>query len=141
MRIRVRIFEADAGLRALMAETLELEGISTAGHPGARNAAREVRLERSRGETDLVVADLGLRDDGGLELARALVRDGMEPDDIALVASAWLPVAYDRAREMGIRTFQKPFPISALVAWIRFREAAKRETGRVFAGWGSASAG
>jgi hypothetical protein len=130
-RIRAWVYEADAGVRDLIVEALESEGIPSEGRPGASAWAGVAPLENSPDPADLVIADLGVFDEtgpadcGGLALARRLILGGMAPEDICLIASAWTPMAYHAARMLGLHTFQKPFPVADLIEWAKFRQAAE----------------
>lgn len=134
-RIRAWVYEADAGVRDLIVEALELEGIPTEGRPGASGWAEIAPPENSPELADLVIADLGVfeetgaADYGGLALTRRLILGGMAPENICLIASAWTPMAYHAARMLGLHTFQKPFPVADLIQWAQFRQAAQADTG------------
>lgn len=131
MRVRVLVFEGDAGIRDLVVETLNEEGIPAVGRPGAAAEGDDVALRLTPDACDLVVVDLGGTDGGGLAMAQRLVYGGMPPEDISLIASAWPTIAYHTARILGLQTFQKPFPMSDLIDWVRSRREVGREKGLV----------
>src|SRR4030095_2952481 len=72
--------EDDADSRSMMARLLELDGHSV---ETAENTAAAFALA-SRKRFDLLISDLGLPDESGLELMRHLRRAGVELPSIAL---------------------------------------------------------
>jgi two-component system CheB/CheR fusion protein len=78
--LRILLVEDDADSRSMMARLLELDGHSV---ETAENAAAAFALASSK-SFDLLVSDLGLPDENGLELMRRITHAGLALPSIAL---------------------------------------------------------
>jgi DNA-binding NtrC family response regulator len=120
---RLLIVEDDGEMRDLLRKVLEKEGyrVSVAGD------GREALAVLARGSFDLVVTDMLMPHDGGLELLKTLHH--IHPTLPVIIVTAfgdWH--SYSRALELGAAAFiSKPLRMSELIAAVH----------NALAGWGA----
>jgi two-component system OmpR family response regulator len=115
MSAHLLIVEDDAEMRDLLRKVLEKEGyrISVAGD------GREAIASLSRKPYDLVVTDMLMPDDGGLELLRA-IRQIHPPLPVIIITAFGDWGSYSRALELGAAAFiSKPLKMAELIAAIQ----------------------
>ena len=111
------IVDDDPFVREALRRLLEREGIETVGAAGL-GEARE-RVARHRDRLRVVVADLGLGEEDGLDLVRELRRSELPPSILVFSAAAdGAPGA--QALALGVdRVLTKPASPDAIVAAVR----------------------
>ncbi len=115
MSAHLLIVEDDSEMRDLLRKVLEKEGyqISVAGD------GREASTSLSRHFFDLVVTDMLMPDDGGLELLRA-VRERHPTLPVIIITAFGDWGSYTRALEMGAAAFiSKPLKMAELIVAIQ----------------------
>ena len=115
MSAHLLIVEDDAEMRDLLRKVLEKEGyrISVAGD------GREAIASLSRKPYDLVVTDMLMPDDGGLELLRA-IRQTHPPLPVIIITAFGDWGSYSQALELGAAAFiSKPLKMAELIAAIQ----------------------
>jgi len=115
MSAHLLIVEDDAEMRDLLRKVLEKEGyrISVAGD------GREAIASLSRKPYDLVVTDMLMPDDGGLELLRA-IRQTHPTLPVIIITAFGDWGSYSRALELGAAAFiSKPLKMAELIAAIQ----------------------
>ena len=115
MSAHLLIVEDDPEMRDLLRKVLEKEGyrISVAGD------GREATTSLSRKPFDLVVTDLLMPDDGGLELLRA-IRQTHPTLPVIIITAFGDWGSYSRALELGAAAFiSKPLKMAELIAAIQ----------------------
>jgi two-component system OmpR family response regulator len=122
MSAHLLIVEDDAEMRDLLRKVLEKEGyqITVAGD------GREATASLSRTPFDLVVTDMLMPDDGGLELLRSIRKTQPRLPVIIITAFGdW--GSYSRALELGAAAFiSKPLKMAELIAAIQTALAPPR---------------
>ncbi len=115
MSAHLLIVEDDSEMRDLLRKVLEKEGyqISVAGD------GREATASLSRRSFDLVVTDMLMPDDGGLELLRA-IRESHPLLPVIIITAFGDWGSYSRALELGAAAFiSKPLKMAELIAAIQ----------------------
>ncbi len=115
MSAHLLIVEDDSEMRDLLRKVLEKEGyqISVAGD------GREATASLSRHSFDLVVTDMLMPDDGGLELLRA-IRESHPTLPVIIITAFGDWGSYSRALELGAAAFiSKPLKMAELTAAIQ----------------------
>lgn len=115
MSAHLLIVEDDAEMRDLLRKVLEKEGyrISVAGD------GREATASLSRKPFDLVVTDMLMPDDGGLELLRA-IRQTHPTLPVIIITAFGNWGSYSQALELGAAAFiSKPLKMAELIAAIQ----------------------
>jgi two-component system OmpR family response regulator len=121
MRAHLLIVEDDPEMRDLLRKVLEKEGflISLAGN------GREAAASLSQGQFDLVVTDMLMPDNGGLELLRA-IRTSQPTLPVIIITAFGDWGSYTRALELGAAAFiSKPLKMAELTAAIQVALAAR----------------
>jgi hypothetical protein len=54
----------------------------------------------------------------GLEFIEKLLKNGCKVKNIAFISGSWTDKEYKLATKLGCKTFQKPFEINKLEAWL-----------------------
>jgi DNA-binding NtrC family response regulator len=114
MSARLLIVDDDSEMRDLLRKVLEKEGY----HVAVAADGHEATASLSRDPFDLVVTDMLMPDDGGLDLLRAIrVTQPTLPVIIITAFGDWR--SYSRALELGAAAFiSKPLKMAELIAAI-----------------------
>ena len=114
MSARLLVVEDDPEMRDLLRKVLEKEGyrVSVAGD------GRAATTSLSRHPCDLVVTDMLMPDDGGLELLQA-IRKSQPALPVIIITAFGDWGTYSRALELGAAAFiSKPLKLAELIAAI-----------------------
>ncbi len=114
MSARLLIVEDDPEMRELLRKVLEKEGylVSVAAD------GREASASLSRAPCDLVVTDMLMPDDGGLELLQA-IRKSRPTLPVIIITAFGDWKSYSRALELGAAAFiSKPLKMAELIGAI-----------------------
>jgi DNA-binding NtrC family response regulator len=115
---RVLVIDDDDQIRSLLREMLELVGYVVVDAPDGKSGARLFRKQ----PTDLVITDIFMPEQEGLETIRELRRDYPEVKIIAISGGgatghlAYLPAA---EKFGALRTFSKPFDLHEMLDAVR----------------------
>jgi DNA-binding NtrC family response regulator len=121
---RLLVVDDDEEMRGLLRKVLEKEGY----HVSVAGDGREALAVLARGAFDLVVTDMLMPRDGGLELLATLHR--IRPNLPVIIVTAfgdWY--SYTRALELGAAAFiSKPLRMSELIAAVHIALAGRGAT-------------
>lgn len=120
------VVEDDPEMRDLLRKVLEKEGYAVSVAPGTREAIASL----SEARFDLVVTDLVMPGNGGLEILR-IIREGNPAFPVIIITAFGDWGSYSQALEMGAAAFiSKPLRMAELIAAIH-AALAGRGAGRV----------
>jgi len=126
MPAHLLVVEDDPEMRDLLRKVLEKEGYKVSVAPGTREAVASLTQARF----DLVVTDLVMPGNGGLEILR-VIREGTPALPVIIITAFGDWDSYSRALEMGAAAFiSKPLRMAELLAAIH-AALAGRGAGRV----------
>lgn len=107
------IADDDWGVRMLVAFNLELDGYEVR----SASSAREIDEALADGRGGLVLLDVRLGGDNGIEIARRLARERPEVAVVFLTGASYLLTP--AASELALETIDKPFNVERLRATVR----------------------
>ena len=115
------VVEDDPEMRDLLRKVLEKEGYAVSVASGTREAVASL----SQASFDLVVTDLVMPDNGGLEILR-VIRESNPALPVIIITAFGDWGSYSRALEMGAAAFiSKPLRMTELTAAIHAALAAR----------------
>jgi len=115
MAAHLLIVEDDPEMRELLRKVLQKEGYQVA----VAGDRREATLSLSRATFDLVVTDMLMPDDGGLDLLRT-IRQTQPTLPVIIITAFGDWGSYNQALELGAAAFiSKPLKMAELVATIQ----------------------
>jgi DNA-binding response OmpR family regulator len=114
MQAHLLVVEDDPEMRDLLRKVIEKEGYAVSVAPGAREALALL----SQARIDLVITDLVMPGEGGLEILRVIQEENLVLPVIIITAFGdW--GSYSRALEMGAAAYiSKPLRMAELIAAI-----------------------
>jgi CheY-like chemotaxis protein len=128
MELRIIIFEDDEATRTLLKMVVEKQGHQVLAFPDP-TACPLYGNDQCTCQQDLPCGDLLITDNQmprmtGLEFLRRQQERGCKgaPANKAIASASWTEAQLVEARRLGCKVFPKPFPLSALSAWIQERE-------------------
>jgi DNA-binding response OmpR family regulator len=114
MPVHLLVVEDDPEMRDLLRKVLEKEGYTVSVAPGTREAIASL----SEARFDLVVTDLVMPGNGGLEILR-VIREGNPGLPVIIITAFGDWGSYSQALEMGAAAFiSKPLRMAELIAAI-----------------------
>lgn len=114
MQVNLLVVEDDPEMRDLLRKVLEKEGYAVSVAPGTREAVASL----SQAKFDLVVTDLVMPGNGGLEILR-VIRDGNPTLPVIIITAFGDWGSYSQALEMGAAAYiSKPLRMAELIAAI-----------------------
>jgi len=114
MQAHLLVVEDDPEMRDLLRKVLEKEGYAVSVAPGTREAIASL----SEARFDLVVTDLVMPGNGGLEILR-VIREGNPAFPVIIITAFGDWGSYSQALEMGAAAFiSKPLRMAELIAAI-----------------------
>lgn len=128
IRFKILLAEDDADMRMLVADALRRDGhevVETV--DGAEAMASLNVLRRFPGETpDVVVMDVNMPRQSGLEVARAIASTGWSTR-VILVTGFGSPSLHEEAGRLGAVVFDKPFDLDVLRTAIHRRRSVRMD--------------
>ncbi len=115
-RVKVLIVDDEAGIRALLRDTLADEGFVTL---EAATAGDALRALREPGRCDIVIVDVRLPDRGGLDLLADLGNLGIDIPAIMMTAYSTTSLAIEAMKLGAFDYVVKPFDLQEMVAVVR----------------------
>jgi len=114
MQAHLLVVEDDPEMRDLLRKVLEKEGYAVSVAPGTREAIASL----SEARFDLVVTDLVMPGNGGLEILR-VIREGNPAFPVIIITAFGDWGSYSQALEMGAAAFiSKPLRMAELITAI-----------------------
>ena len=114
MQAHLLVVEDDPEMRDLLRKVLEKEGYAVSVAPGTREAIASL----SEARFDLVVTDLVMPGNGGLEILR-VIREGDPALPVIIITAFGDWGSYSQALEMGAAAYiSKPLRMAELIAAI-----------------------
>ena len=114
MQAHLLVVEDDPEMRDLLRKVLEKEGYAVSVAPGTREAVASL----FQAKFDLVVTDLVMPGNGGLEILR-IIREGNPAFPVIIITAFGDWGSYSQALEMGAAAYiSKPLRMAELIAAI-----------------------
>ena len=138
MKPRVLLFEDNAGLRATLNSILKDLGFEVYifSDPGMcpLRAAEDHRCPLKHACSDIIISDVNMPTETGLEFIRKRIENSCKIKYRALMSAEWSDADLQKAKELGCRIFYKPFDLEELLEWL---DDCKRHIGdeRVLSDW------
>jgi CheY-like chemotaxis protein len=138
MKLRALVLDDNDIIRSLLSTILMKRGyeVRSFSDPGSCPlfTSHECFCTASEACTDIILSDVRMPHVSGLEFVSKLLKNGCKAKNIAFISGSWTEEEYKLARELGCKTFQKPFDINKLEGW--FDECEKNvEPDRVLTNW------
>lgn len=138
MKIRAMVFDDEKLIRLMLLEVLKNRGydVLTFSEPGMCTLYQkpECGCENNQSCADIIISDIKMPNASGLEFVDKLLKGGCKIKNIALMSGYWSDTDIQRAKELGCKTFEKPFPIKKMEEWLDECEK-KIDPNRVLSDW------
>ncbi len=122
MRLRAYVFDDDENIRTLLSTILTNRGyeVEVFADPRLCPLALEENCACPHGSAccDIIISDLHMPRTSGLDFLEIRKRKGCKVENMAMISGGWTKDLQQRAAELGCKTFDKPFLISALNEWL-----------------------
>ena len=120
---RILIFDDDLGVRRSLRRILEKSGHQVFTFPSPMPCSH---CPSAAGErcADVILSDLSMPEMRGIDFIENQRRVGCKIDCFGLMSGYWEDRDLNRAKELGVRIFSKPFDIYELYRWVN--EGARR---------------
>jgi CheY-like chemotaxis protein len=122
----VLVVEDDAGLRAVIADCLELDDYAVIQASNGDEALRLARLNAP----DVILLDLAMPHRSGLQVLQALKGAAPTRDIPVVIVSGYALVLMDNRTPRVDGVIQKPFDVEVLLAQVKRASAARAISGR-----------
>ena len=120
--LRVILFDEVEGVRKVMAGYLRAAGCEVYAFSQHRFCPVEkggtCPLTPDKACADVIIADVHAEIDESLDLVEEHVRKGCKAKAFALMSTYGKLEDRSRLAKLGVRLFQKPFPMETLAAWL-----------------------
>ncbi len=138
MKIRALVFDDDDLIRSLLKTIFEDRGYEVFAYsiPGACPLYRnpEFYCKEDNECADIIISDLRMPNDSGVDLIEKLRKKGCKVKNIALMSGYWTQPSMHRAEEFGCKVFNKPFSMEEIEAWLDVCEKSI-DPNRVLSNW------
>jgi DNA-binding NtrC family response regulator len=128
MKARVLLFEDDPIIRPALRQILEKRGceVKSFSDPGECPllSSHECRCRERQMCADFIISDIDMYTTSGLKFIDSQKRKGCRIPNLALMSGSWTDGDKDFAERLNCKTFQKPFDLPEMMAWIE--EGRKR---------------
>ena len=122
MRLRAYVFDDDESIRTLLSTILMNRGYEVEAFVDPKlcplTLDQTCTCPHGLACCDVIISDLNMPHTSGLDFLETQKRKGCKVENMALISGGWNPIYRRRAREIGCQTFDKPFLISDLNAWL-----------------------
>ncbi len=131
-RLRALVFDDDESIRRLLTMLLQARGYEVFDYPEPIHCTvyDAAGCVCGTGCTcgDITLTDVEMPQISGLDLVEDQRSRGckIDPRNVALMSGGWTEERLERARALGCRTFDKPFKVPELQAWLDECEARCR---------------
>lgn len=138
MNRRVLIFDDDQAIRKilwLLFDSLGYE-VFTFPHPGVCPLSNEQICACPEGQacSDIIISDLQMPFKNGLDFVAEQIKKGCRCKNIALMSGTFTQTQLDKAENLGIKVFRKPFRFGDVKKWVD-RIENELDPGRKLADW------
>lgn len=128
----------DGILRGLLRQILEGRGyeVLTFSNPGLCPLYNEGSCRCTDGEAcgDIIISDVSMPNVSGLDFVERQKKMGCKVKNVALMSGAWSGSDVEKAKSLGCKVFQKPFPLAEIEEWLD--ECEKEiDPGRILTDW------
>jgi CheY-like chemotaxis protein len=119
---RILIFDDDPAIRSVLSAACDRRGYEVLAFPDPGlcplRATSRCLCEPPTICADIIISDLDMPSEKGLDFLEALLGKGCRCRHIALVSGSWSARDIARARSLGCQLFAKPFQISHITEWL-----------------------
>lgn len=136
--LRVLIFEDDDSIRSILWSFFDGRGyeVFTFPHPGtcplSETSVCKCLLDEAC--TDIIVSDLNMPSKKGIVFLQEQIAKGCRCRHLALMSGEFLPEDIEKASNLGIKVFNKPFSLTDIENWLLDIEK-KIEPARKLSDW------
>ena len=120
--MRILIFEDNDILRSILKDLLEelAYEVTTFSNPGLCPLYGSIIHDCPLDEacSDVIISDVNMPAQTGLELMRERKRKGCKAKYRALISGDWTDSDLKDAKELGCRVFHKPFNLKEMLQWL-----------------------
>jgi CheY-like chemotaxis protein len=119
---RVLIFEDDDAIRSILWGFFDGRGyeVFTFPHPGTCPLSEAPVCKCSLDEacSDIIVSDLNMPSKKGIDFLQEQMAKGCRCRHLALMSGEFLPEDIEKASNLGIKIFNKPFSLTDIENWL-----------------------
>ncbi len=114
MKLRVFVFDAEPTVRLFLSECLKRRGYEVFAFPHGFNCS----VCDGTVCADVIITDAVLSHGSGIEFLEKQREVGCRNKHMAVMAGSWSREENEKARQLGFRTFTKPFTHTELNEWL-----------------------